>query len=40
MIVANFSECRNGLKCYLDSVEDDSETLIFKRKSGKGIFMI
>lgn len=40
MIAANFSEFRAGLKNYLDSVEDDNETLIIKRKSGKGAVMI
>jgi antitoxin YefM len=40
MIAANFSEFRTGLKRYLDSVEDDNETLIIKRKSGKGTVMI
>lgn len=40
MIAANFSEFRIGLKKYLDSVEDDNETIIIKRKSGKGTVMI
>ncbi|MGB3585705.1 MAG: type II toxin-antitoxin system prevent-host-death family antitoxin [Tunicatimonas sp.] len=40
MIAANFSEFRAGLKKYLDSVEDDNETLIIKRKSGKGTVII
>jgi len=40
MIAANFSEFRTGLKHYLDSVEDDNETLIVKRKSGKGTVVI
>jgi len=40
MIAANFSEFRSGLKGYLDSVEDDNETLIIKRKSGKGTVVI
>lgn len=40
MIAANFSEFRTELKRYLDSVEDDNETLIIKRKSGKGAVMI
>lgn len=40
MIAANFSEFRSALKAYLDSVEDDNETLIIKRKSGKGAVMI
>lgn len=40
MIIANYSEFRMDLKRYLDSVEDDNETLIIKRKSGKGAVMI
>ena len=40
MIVANYSEFRAGLKVYQDSVEDDNETLIIKRKSGKGAVLI
>jgi antitoxin YefM len=40
MIAANFSEFRTGLKGYLDSVEDDNEILIIKRKSGKGTVLI
>jgi len=40
MIAANYSEFRTGLKKYLDCVEDDNETLIIKRKSGKGAVMI
>lgn len=40
MIAANYSEFRAGLKQYLDCVESDNETLIIKRKSGKGTVMI
>ncbi|MFB6318752.1 type II toxin-antitoxin system Phd/YefM family antitoxin [Saccharicrinis sp. FJH54] len=40
MIAANFSEFRSELKRFLDSVEDDNETLIIKRKTGKGAVMI
>jgi len=40
MIAANFSEFRTNLKNYLDDVEDNNETLIVKRKSGKGAVMI
>ncbi len=40
MIAANFSEFRTGLKKYLDSIEEDNETLIIKRKNGKGAVMI
>ena len=40
MIATNFSEFRVGLKGFLDSVENDNETLIIKRKSGKGAVVI
>jgi antitoxin YefM len=40
MIAANFSEFRINLKKYLDSVEDNNDTLIIKRKSGKGTVLI
>lgn len=40
MIAANFTEFRTELKKYLDSVEDNNETLIIKRKSGKGTVLI
>ena len=40
MIAANYSEFRVGLKKFLDSVEDDNEILVIKRKSGKGAVMI
>ncbi|TLX72376.1 type II toxin-antitoxin system prevent-host-death family antitoxin [Labilibacter sediminis] len=40
MIAANYSEFRNDLKSYLDDVEENNETLIIKRKSGKGAVMI
>lgn len=40
MIIANYSEFRTELKKYLDSVEDDNETLIIKRKTGKGTVLI
>jgi len=40
MIAANYSEFRLGLKKYLDSVEENNETVIIKRKSGKGTVMI
>ncbi len=40
MIAANYSEFRTELKKYLDSVEDDNEILIIKRKSGKGTVLI
>jgi len=40
MIAANYSEFRTNLKKYLDSVEDNNETLIIKRKTGKGTVLI
>ena len=40
MIAANYSEFRTDLKKYLDNVEDNNETLIIKRKTGKGAVMI
>lgn len=40
MIAANYSEFRTDLKKYLDSVEDNNEILVIKRKTGKGAVMI
>jgi len=40
MIAANYTEFRNELKNYLDSVEFNNETLIIKRGSGKGTVLI
>lgn len=40
MLAANYSEFRASLKKYLDSVEDNNETLIIKRKTGKGAVLI
>lgn len=40
MIVANYTEFRTRLKKFLDSVEENNETLIIKRGSGKGTVMI
>ena len=40
MIAANYSEFRLSLKKYLDRVEDDNETLIIKRGTGRGTVMI
>jgi antitoxin YefM len=40
MIVANFTEFRTSLKKFLDNVENNHETLVIKRKSGKGAVMI
>ena len=40
MIAANYTEFRTGLKAYLDAVEEENETLIIKRNSGKGTVLI
>lgn len=40
MIAANYTEFRTGLKQFLDNVENNHETLVIKRKSGKGTVMI
>jgi len=40
MIAANFTEFRTQLKKFLDQVENNQETLVIKRKSGKGTVLI
>jgi len=40
MIAANYTEFRTKLKKYLDNVEENNETLIIKRGSGKGTVII
>ena len=40
MIAANFTEFRTKLKKYLDDVENNNETLIIKRGTGKGAVLI
>ena len=40
MIAANYTEFRTQLKKYLDAVEENNDTLIVKRKTGKGTVMI
>ncbi|MCH9028154.1 MAG: type II toxin-antitoxin system Phd/YefM family antitoxin [Bacteroidetes bacterium] len=40
MIAANFTEFRTRLKKLLDTVEENNETLIIKRGTGKGTVMI
>jgi antitoxin YefM len=40
MIAANYTEFRTRLKNYLDNVENNNETLIIKRGSGKGTVLI
>lgn len=37
MITANYAEFRNPIAALFDSVGYDNETLIIKRKSGKGV---
>lgn len=39
-MVANFTEFRIDLKKYLDNVENNNETLIIKRGTGKGAVMM
>lgn len=40
MIAANYTEFRIGLKKYLDDVEENNQTVIVKRGSGKGTVLI
>jgi antitoxin YefM len=40
MLAANYTEFRKDLKEYLDAVEENQETLIIKRGSGKGAVLI
>ncbi len=40
MIAANFTEFRTELKKFLDKVENNHDTLLIKRKSGKGTVII
>jgi len=40
MIAANYTEFRENLKKFLDTVEDDNEILIIKRGTGKGTVMM
>jgi len=40
MIAANYTEFRTRLKKYLDNVEENNETLIIKRGTGKGTVLI
>ena len=40
MIAANFTEFRTKLKKYLDDVENNNETLVIKRGTGKGAVLI
>ena len=39
-MAANYSELRSGLKRYLDEVEENNDTLIIKRGTGKGTILI
>lgn len=40
MIAANYTEFRTDLKRFLDEVEENHETLIIKRGTGKGTVVI
>lgn len=40
MLAANYSELRTKLKEFLDKVEDNDETVVIKRTSGKGSVLI
>ena len=40
MIAANYTEFRTDLKKFLDEVEENHETLIIKRGTGKGTVVI
>ena len=40
MLAANYTQFRKDLKDYLDTVEENHETLIIKRGSGKGAVLI
>ena len=40
MRTANYTELRNNLKVYLDSVIDDSEPLIVNRSGNNGVVII
>ena len=40
MRAANFTEFRTDMKHYMDDVENNNETLIIKRGTGKGAVMI
>ena len=40
MIAANYTEFRTSLKKFLENVEDNNETLIIKRGTGKGTVLI
>ncbi len=40
MIAVDFTEFSTELKKYFNKVEDNQETLVIKRKSGKGVVVI
>ena len=40
MLAANYTEFRTDLKKFLDTVEENNETLIIKRGTGKGTVLI
>ncbi len=40
MRTANYTDLRANLKSYIDSVIDDSDTVVINRGNGKGVVMI
>lgn len=40
MKISNYSDLRNNLKGYIDSVIDDSETVVVNRGNGHGVVLI
>ena len=40
MKTANYTDLRNNLKSYIDTVIDDSDTVIINRGSGKGVVLM
>ena len=40
MNAVNYSELRNNLKCYMDTVYEDHEPLIITRKNNENLVMI
>ena len=40
MKTASYTDLRNNLKGYIDTVIDDADTVIINRGSGKGVVLI
>ena len=40
MRTANYTDLRNNLKSYIDSVIDDTDTIIINRNGGKGVVLM